>query len=139
MAEAIIKNTYELENAFKAIRRRAVEILENGNACLSIIKAESYYSKKQRGASHVWFKLCAEYLNDSGFTRKGKSKITGELIELPWTDTAFKAFYKDVLYEYNSMLSTEDQKSGTPSEVREIIHRYFAGRGGCLPDWPSAR
>jgi len=111
----------------------------NAGSKLTLEIHDNKYSKKQRGASHVWYKLCSDYLNDSGFTRKGKSKITGDPIEIPWTDTAFKAFYKDVLYEYNQMLSTEDQESTTPSEIREIVHRYFSDRGGCLPPWPSKR
>jgi len=103
------------------------------------IEEGGFYTEKQRGASHVWYKLCAEYLNDSGFHRKGTSKITGEPIAYPWTDTAFKAFYKDVLFEYRNVLSTEDQSSKDPESVRRIVCEYFLERGGNLPQWPSKR
>lgn len=110
----------------------------NGKECkVTIEPIESAYSKKLRGSSHVWFAMCAKHLNSEGHGRNSKSKITGEPIELPWNETVFKAFYKDVLFEYSSKLSTEEQTGKETSDVANIIIRYWAERGVTLPPWPS--
>ena len=129
--------------SFKAIQStvmaEVIHAVTKANISITIKEEKGAYSDSQRGALHMWCRMCSDNLNRMGLTRSGKSRMTGEPIEFPWTETHFKAFYKDVLFEYTGQLSTEEQSSKDPSDVQNIICKYFADRGASLPPWPSYR
>lgn len=135
-----IRSTRQIDDVLVDIDGEATKALNDEDyLVVSWYRGKKNYSKRQRGAFHVWCDQCADYLNEAGYTRKSKSKTTGEAIDLPWSKEHFKAFYKDVLYEYSNALSTEQQSSSDPSEVQNIIINYFAEKGASLPPWPSLR
>ncbi|MEE9304387.1 MAG: hypothetical protein V3U84_11490, partial [Thiotrichaceae bacterium] len=101
------------------------------------------YTKKQRGALHVWCELMAKALNDCGaemqitiLNKRGK-KIQ---VEIPWTKDTFKeVWYKQTLKKMTGLESTENQKTVTPSEVYNVLARFFSETYSVHVPWPSYR
>ena len=107
---------------------------------LEATKGENSYTKKQRGALHVWCNMCSETLNDAGITCKRLSVFGDNLIELPWTGNLFKEIvYKPVLEALTGKTSTEDQTTVNPSDVAMVIARQYGHNGLICPPWPSNR
>ncbi len=93
---------------------------------------------KQRGAFHVWCRMCADHLNKIGFLRHD---VLDPNKTFPWTMMDFKHFiYKDVLNKITGKKSTEDQSSSEPGEIYLIISSHIHTEYGIqLPPWPSYR
>ena len=90
-----------VEKAEAAMRAGDIEL------DLDIIN-DNDYTKKQRGALHVWCKLMAEALNDAGFemqvTILNKRKEEA-IIEIPWCGASFKKiWYKFIQLYWTIML-----------------------------------
>lgn len=120
------------------------EAIEAGDIALTLdIISDNDYTKKQRGALHVWCKLMAEALNDAGFemqvTILSRSKEE-TIIEIPWDGPTFKKiWYKQTLVKMTGLKSTEDQKTVTPGEVYNVLARFFSEAYGVHVPWPSKR
>lgn len=118
------------------------EAVEAGGIALTLdITNDNDYTKKQRGALHVWCKLMAEALNDAGFEmqvailNKRKEEM---IIEIPWDGATFKKiWYKQTLQKMTGLKSTEDQKTVTPGEVYNVLARFFSEAYGVHVPWPS--
>lgn len=98
------------------------------------------YTGKQRGALHLWCKMCAESLNDHGIYFRRKAVFGDKEIEIPWTKDLFKdSVYKPILEAVTGKTSTEEQDSVTPSSIALIISKQYADNGLICPPWPSNR
>jgi hypothetical protein len=101
---------------------------------------ESKYTKKQRGALHVWCEMCAKTLNEAGIYCERKAVFGDKMIEIPWTKMLFKeSVYIPILNAMTGLESTEDQSTVNPSEVAMVISKQYAENGLVCPPWPSLR
>lgn len=107
---------------------------------IEAVKGDNPYSKKQRGALHLWCTMCAKALNDAGIKCETISVFGNEPLEGPWTAGKFKELvYKRVLEALTGKTSTEDQSTVEPSTVAMYISRQYAQNGLICPAWPSNR
>lgn len=98
------------------------------------------YTKKQRGALHVWCDMCAEVLNKNDIEREVKHPFKNETYSMRWTGASFKEdIYKFVLEAMTGKTSTEDQSTVEPSDVAMVISKRYAENGLICPAWPSAK
>ena len=133
MTEYVILNEVARQRIFNEIDAAPV------GATVTIEKNKKY-SKKQRGALHVWCEQCAKTLNDHGIYYKTKAIFGNEDIEIPWDMELFKSrVYKRVLKAMTGKDSTEDQDSTNPSKVALVISKQYADNGFICPPWPSNR
>lgn len=127
-----------MDPALIELDKAATNALKNGNKVTIELKINQI-TPKQFKALHVWCKLCAEHLNTSGFHRL--SPVSGRRI--PWTLTAFKEdVYKPVLKALTDKVSTKDQSTVEPNDIREAITAHMAtgyNETVILPEWPSKR
>lgn len=108
-----------------------------GDVKLTItIESNNDYSKKQRGALHIWCRDMATALNDAGYDMQ-KVLNRERPVDIPWSLDRFKEFcYKPTLEAMTGKKSTEDQKSVTPSEVYDVLARHFSKTYGVHVSWP---
>ncbi len=95
-------------------------------------------TKPQRGATHVWFRLMSEALNDGGFDMKRTLK---EEIEIPWDSEGrnFKEhMYKPIAEAMFGVGSSEDLEPGDVGKVVEVMSRHLAQKIGINVPFPSA-
>ena len=112
--------------------------VESGDIKVTItIENANDYTKKQRGALHVWCNLMAEALNDSGADMQ-KVLNRRNPVDIPWSMDRFKEFiYKPMLEAMTGMKSTEQQKTVSPSEVYNVLAKHFSQHYGVHVPWPS--
>lgn len=114
----------------------------NGRAYVAASDKNEFnkYTKKQRGALHVWCDMCAEVLNQNNIEREVKHPFRDETYSMKWTGAAFKEdIYKFVLEAMTGKTSTEDQSTVEPSDVAMVISKRYAENGLICPPWPSLR
>lgn len=119
-------------------RQQIFEMLDSGKEYVVTIKPVSTYTKKQRGALHVWCTQCAQYLNDLELHRERPNILGNGSITIPWTMDTFKEdIYKVVLNSITGKSSTEQQDTVEPSDVVSVIREAFQKKKGIdLPTWP---
>lgn len=133
MTEILITNELDRQRAYR-------EIDDSKEGTLIIFRNENSYTKKQRGALHIWCQQCADTLNNAGITFKRKSVFGDHDLEMPWTMFLFKdQVYKLVLAAMTGKDSTEKQNTVNPSHVALVISRQYAENGLICPPWPSLR
>ena len=113
----------------------------NAGSKLTLEIHDNKYSKKQRGALHVWCEMVAETFNDAGFIFATRTKFNGQEIDIDWSmELVKKEVYKPLLEVMTGKKSTEDQSTVDPSTVALELSRHFAEKHGVtLPPWPSKR
>lgn len=94
-------------------------------------------TKPQRGATHIWFRLMSEALNDGGFDMKRTLKAE---IEIPWDSEGrnFKEhMYKPVAETMFGVGSSEDLEPGQVSQVVEVMNRHLSEKTGVHVPFPQ--
>ncbi|MEE8289585.1 MAG: hypothetical protein V3R25_09250 [Nitrosomonadaceae bacterium] len=142
MIETIeINDTSEIDPALIKIDYESTVAVNRGHTLyinMSIEDPQAAYTKKQRGALHVWCRMLAECLNDAGLHMVRQMVFSDKEVEIDWTDLLVKEFiYKPMLQSMTGKQSTEDQSTVNPSDVSQTITRHFAGKGIVCPAWPS--
>jgi len=137
-----IKSFSDIDACLKDIDKASTSAIKRGNY-LNVEWEESSekgYTKKQRGALHVYCKQLAKVLNDAGlYCVKPKLFGEGEL-GLEWNMYLVKELiYKPLLAHLTGKLSTEDQSTVEPSAVAQHLNLHFAEQGLTCPSWPSVR
>lgn len=96
-------------------------------------------TKLQNRAMHLWFRQCAECLNDSGLDMLIFFERINFQLNLDWTDTAFKE--KIWKYAQQDMLdkeSTAELDTAEPSQICLLLTKAIAEQTGVtLPPWPD--
>jgi hypothetical protein len=125
------------------LTREAENALKNGQKLYfeyGTEKIKKSYTNKQRSALHVFCREYAKALNDAGFLRRKISIRTDEILEVDWTEEAFKEdVYKVILKALSGKGSTERQSTVEPSVVADHINRHFGETKGITVAWPSLR
>lgn len=122
-------------------RESAVEIAQQmklrGKRPIFELVDDGEITPKQFDALHVWFRHCAQTLQEAGIDML--TMLKQRSVEIPVTETAFKEVcYKPLLAVLEGKGSTKDQSTTDPQEVREVLHRHFAEKHNVqLPPWPT--
>lgn len=97
---------------------------------------EQQRTKAQNRSLHLWCKMTAEFLNDSGLDQR---KALAPEIEIPWDTMSVKEkLWKPVQKEQLEKESTADMNTKEPTKVRDTLNRHFSEIfGESLPEWPS--
>ncbi len=139
MAIIEISQFSQIDTTLADIDRIATERIKSGSK-LVIELHDNKYSKKQRGALHVWCDQMAKTMSDHGMMCVINHPFNGSTYEIPWTGLLFKEhIYKFILNAMTGKQSTEDQSSVDPSDVAMVIIKRFADNGLNCPPWPSLR
>ena len=130
----------DINNALIEIDKKATDRINSGSK-LTIELHDNKYTKKQRGALHLWCEMVAQTFNDAGFIFATRTKFNGQEIDINWNMDLVKAeVYKPLLEVMTGKTSTEDQSTVDPSAVALELSRHFADKYGVtLPPWPSNR
>lgn len=137
-----IKNYSEIHPALCEADLAATQAIKSGKTLIIEYHVEGKkYTKKQRGALHVWCEEVAKSLNNSGLYFAKRMKFNGDEVEIDWDLYLVKEhIYKPMLEAMTGKVSTEDQDTVEPSAVVAVIHRHFALNHGInLPNWPNLR
>ena len=105
---------------------------------IEIVPAANKITVKQRGSIHVWFRECAEIMNDAALDVR---TVLAEECAIPWTEHSWKEqVYKVMLNAMQGKASTNDMNTLEPSEVCDVLARHFGQKFGVvLPAYPSNR
>ena len=130
----------DINNALIEIDKKATDRINSGSK-LTIELHDNKYTKKQRGALHLWCEMVAQTFNDAGFIFATRTKFNGQEIDINWNmDLVKTEVYKPLLEVMTGKTSTEDQSTVDPSSVALELSRHFADKYGVtLPPWPSNR
>lgn len=144
MNEYTINYHVQINKVLNDIDGLATKAINNKKKLMITVEevGENDYTKKQRGALHVWCSQVAETLNAHGAHFAVRYKTDGSEMLIEWDkDLVKKYIYKVVLNALTDKTSTEDQNTVQPSMVAQHITRHFATRDNpiFLPDWPSLR
>jgi len=133
--EEIINNEAE----FGAFMTRSLNLFIESKTIILSCTNKKKYSKKQRGALHVWLQMIAELFNESGIEYASRVRFNGEVMKISWTMHHVKDdVYKPLLEAITKKTSTEDQDSVDPSIIAMELTRIFGEKYGIpLPAWPN--
>jgi hypothetical protein len=138
-----IKEFTDIDKALAEIDKAATEAIKLGSAVFIELTTDSErsYTKKQRGALHVWCDQVAAVLNNHGMYFARRIKFSGDEVDIDWDGYLVKQhIYKPLLESMTGKQSTEDQSTVEPSGVASTLIRHFGLKHGlALPDWPSLR
>lgn len=93
-------------------------------------------SQKQNRAIHLWFRLLADTLNDSGLDMKTVLKPS---VSISWTDKTIKEYiYKPIIEAMLLKKSTTELTTKEIDKVWEIINLHLGEKFGVeVPPIPS--
>lgn len=93
-------------------------------------------SQKQNRAIHLWFRLLADTLNDSGLDMKAVLKPS---VSISWTDKTIKEYiYKPIIEAMLLKKSTTELTTKEIDKVWEIINLHLGEKFGVeVPPIPS--
>jgi len=97
---------------------------------------ETQRSIKQNRAIHLWFRLLADTLNDSGLDMKAVLKPS---VSISWTDKTIKEYiYKPIIEAMLLKKSTTELTTKEIDKVWEIINLHLGEKFGVeVPPIPS--
>lgn len=97
---------------------------------------ETQRSIKQNRAIHLWFRLLADTLNDSGLDMKTVLKPS---VSISWTDKTIKEYiYKPIIEAMLLKKSTTELTTKEIDKVWEIINLHLGEKFGVeIPQIPS--
>lgn len=97
---------------------------------------ETQRSQKQNRAIHLWFRLLADTLNDSGLDMKTVLKPS---VSISWTDKTIKEYiYKPIIEAMLLKKSTTELTTKEIDKVWEIINLHLGEKFGVeVPPIPS--
>lgn len=138
-----ITNFSQIDPALCEIDAAATQAIKSGTTLIVeyYTEGEKRYTKKQRGALHVWCDQVADSLNNSGMYFARRIKFNGDEVDIDWDLSLVKEhIYKPMLEAMTGKHSTEEQTTVEPSAVAGTILRHFALKHGInLPSWPTLR
>lgn len=89
----------------------------------------------QNAALHVWCQQCAQTLNDAGLDAR---KTLKPEVEISWTPEMVKnLLWRPVQEAMTGKKSTTELNTVDPSEIYEVLNRYFSEKFGIFIPWPS--
>ena len=128
----------QINELLKDIDARATKAI-NAGLKFTVEYRDNGITEKQYGSLHVWFRWCSEYLNSIGAYQC--TRVSGRRV--PWTEKDFKdGPYKTLLKRWKGKMSTKDQNSKDPEEIRLALSGHLATEYSLniqLPEWPSLR
>lgn len=90
---------------------------------------------KQNNALHLYFKLLAEALNDSG---QDMREVIRQEIDIPWTPETIKEYlWRPVQQKYLRKTSTAHLKKNEIDKVFDIVNKVIGERTGVYVAFPS--
>jgi hypothetical protein len=103
--------------------------LKEKGAIVSIIEVKERRSAAQNRSLHLFFRWCADALNDAGLFYVF-SEVKGYELEMPWTDVLFKEnFWRPIQLVMIGEISTAKLKRNEIDIVFDIICKYLADKG----------
>ena len=97
---------------------------------------EKPYTKRQRGALHLWCDMVADTLNDAGLDMRVVLKPT---VAINWNRYTVKEnIYKPLLLAMSGKDSTEEQSTIDPTVIVDYLTRHLGEKFGVvLPPFPD--
>lgn len=91
----------------------------------------------QNKSLHLWLRLCADFLNESGYDME--AVLVAKSVAVPWSAISFKeVIWRPIQEAHTQKESSAEVTTTDYNTIYETLTRHFATHMGItLPAWPE--